>query len=384
MDRRLNLPKTKYARQQKLSLWVNEPFDMTFFLLVMIILVIGLIMMFSASYASAYYEFGDSYYYIKRQCGFAAFGFALMLIISRINYKLLKSVAWLGYIVSIIMLILVLLVGSGDGIEKRWIYLGFNFQPSELAKLTLVILLAYYFSRYYDYLKKPLSGIVFPVLIIGAAAGLVLIEPHLSGAILIIIVGFGMMLIAGCNLPMMGAMGVIGAAGLYYFSTSVEYMASRIEIWKDPASDPQGLGYQILQSLYAIGSGGLTGLGLGQSRQKFLYIPKPQNDFVFSIVAEELGFIGCIIVLGLFAVLIYKGFIIAMRAPDKFGSFIVFGIMLRLAAQVLLNIAVVTNSIPVTGIALPFFSSGGTALVMQMIEMGIVLSVSRQSRITKT
>ena len=192
------------------------------------------------------------------------------------------------------------------------------------------------------------------------------------------------MIVAGCNFTLLSATGVIGAIGLYFFSMNTDYMRRRIEIWLHPESDPRGAGYQTLQSLYAIGSGGLTGLGLGQSRQKYLYIPEPQNDFVFSIVAEELGFIGCLIILALFAVLIYRGFVIAMRSDDKFGSFMVFGIVMRVAVQVLLNVAVVTNAIPVTGISLPFFSSGGTALVILLFEMGIVLSVSRQSNLTKT
>ncbi len=383
--RRVAAQPNRAKRETKTSFFIKEPMDMTFFILVLVILAIGLVMMFSASFATAYFEEGDSYYYIKRQLTFALLGCTIMVFTSKINYKYLKMVSWLFYGGSVVLLILVLLVGTGDGVEKRWLNLGFTtIQPSELAKLAVIILLAYYFSRNYQYLKKPVKGVLVPFMIIGLAAGLVLLEPHLSGAILILSVGLCMMIVAGCNFTLLSATGVVGAIGLYFFSMNTDYMRRRIEIWLHPESDPRGDGYQTLQSLYAIGSGGLTGLGLGQTRQKYLFLPAPQNDFVFSIVAEELGFIGCLIILALFAVLIYRGFVIAMRSDDKFGSFMVFGIVMRVAVQVLLNVAVVTNAIPVTGISLPFFSSGGTALVILLFEMGIVLSVSRQSNLTKT
>lgn len=382
-----SMPVERGAEKRKTNtkLFVNEPMDMTFCILVLIILAIGLVMMFSASFATSYFEEGDSYYYIKRQIIFALLGVSIMLIVSKVNYKYLKAFSWMLYGISVLLLALVLVVGTGDGVEKRWLNLGFTtIQPSEIAKLAVIILMAFYLSRNYKYLKNPVKGVLIPFVIIGLAAGLVLIEPHLSGAILILAVGLCMMIVAGCNFTLLGATGIIGAIGLYFFSMHTDYMRRRIEIWLHPESDPQGDGYQTLQSLYAIGSGGLTGLGLGQSRQKYLYIPEPQNDFVFSIVAEELGLIGCLVILALFVVLIYRGFVIAMRSDDKFGSFLVFGIVMRLAVQVLLNVAVVTNAIPVTGISLPFFSYGGTALVILLLEMGIVLSVSRQANLTKT
>lgn len=374
----------KSNKKKWMSEWfVSDPFDMSFFVLVLIVLAIGLIMLFSASYAYAWYDQGDSFFYIRRQTFFAMFGFALMMVISKVDYQKIKRFALLIYAVAIVLLVLVLLIGTGDGVEKRWIYVGFNLQPSEIAKLAVIVMLALFLSANHKFLKKPVRGILIPVIIIGIPAALILAEPHLSGTILVLVVGVAMMIVAGCNMGWIGALSAVGGAGLVAVAMAVPYMKSRIDIYLNPGSDPQGAGYQILQSLYAIGSGGLTGQGIGQSRQKYLYVSMPQNDFIFSIVAEELGFIGCLIILALFVFLIYKGFMIALRCPDRFGSLLVFGITTRLAVQVLLNMAVVTNSIPVTGIALPFFSSGGTALVMQMVEMGIVLSVSRKSRTLK-
>lgn len=208
-------------------------------------------------------------------------------------------------------------------------------------------------------------------------------EPHLSGAILVLSVGGIVMISGGTKLRYLGVAGGCAAAGIIYVITNTDYMAARIHIWLNPASDPSGKGFQTLQSLYAIGSGGLTGLGLGNSRQKFLYLPEPQNDYVFSIVCEELGFIGAFLIICLFVLLIYRGYVIALRSEDKFGSVLVIGIISRIAVQTLLNLAVVTNAIPVTGISLPFFSYGGTALLMLLGEMGIVLAVSRTAKLNK-
>ncbi len=360
--------------------------DNVFLTMVLVVLLVGLVMMFSASYVTAYFDEGDSYYYIVRQGMFAVIGIVGMLILSRLNYKKLftKNIIIGYYIICILALIMVLFVGVGDNGETRWINLGFTtIQPSEFAKLGVILFLAYYLSTNEKNLQKPAKGVFIPVAIIGLAAGLVLKEPHLSGAVLIIGVGFVMLIVAGSNPWWIGILGIVGAAGLTYVCMATDYMRKRVEIWRDPWSDALDGGYQTIQSLYAIGSGGLTGLGLGQSRQKYLYLPKPQNDYVFSICGEELGFIGCLIIMVLFIILICRGFRIAMRSDSKFGALLAFGITFRLALQVILNIAVVTNAIPCTGISLPFFSSGGTALVVQLAEMGIVLSISRQANMTK-
>ncbi len=378
----------KKTKKETLFFHSSQRQDTVFLVMVFIVLLVGLIMMFSASYITSYFENdGDSYYFIKRQLIFAVLGIAAMLVMSKVNYNKLFNKGTIGfyYIICLMALVMVLFIGEGDGVEKRWLQIGniTTVQPSEFAKLAVILILAYYFAANHKRLKKPVQGIFIPIVIIGLVAGLVLAEPHLSGTILILGVGVAMMVVAGSNFIWISVMGVAAAGMLWYVCMNVEYMAARVNIWKDPWADELGNGYQTIQSLYAIGSGGLTGLGLGQSRQKYLYLPKPQNDYVFSIVAEELGFIGCVIVLGLFLFLIYRGFVIAMRCKDRFGSLIAFGITFRLALQVLLNIAVVTNAIPCTGISLPFFSSGGTALFVQLVEMGIVLSVSRNSNVTK-
>ena len=374
-------------KQNKESLFYSsQRHDNVFLTMVLVVLLVGLVMMFSASYVTAYFDEGDSYYYIVRQGIFAVIGVIGMLILSRINYKKIFNKYTIGfyYIICALALLLVLFIGVGDNGETRWINLGFTtVQPSEFAKLGVILFLAYYLSTNEKNLKKLGKGVFIPVAIIGLIAGLVLAEPHLSGTILIVGVGFVMMFVAGCNGTWLGILGVVGAAGLTYVCMATDYMRARVEIWRDPWSDALDKGYQTIQSLYAIGSGGLTGLGLGQSRQKYLYLPKPQNDYVFSICGEELGFIGCLIIMVLFVILICRGFRIAMRADSKFGSLLAFGITFRLALQVLLNIAVVTNAIPCTGIPLPFFSSGGTALVVQLAEMGILLSISRQANMTK-
>ena len=378
------LPRKSKQAGNMPALFVRGQADPAFLILVLVILAIGLIMLVSASYASAWYSEGDSFYYIKRQSVFAVIGLCGMFLLSRVNYKYFKVATPLLYGLSIVLLVLVLLIGKGDGVEKRWIYMGFfNLQPSEIAKLAVILMLALYFSANYERLKTFSRGILLPCCIFGLAGGLVLIEPHLSGAVLICGVGFMMMVAAGCHRGWLVVMAICVAVGLVAVALTVPYMQARVATWLDPSSDPQNNGYQLLQSLYAIGSGGLTGQGIGQSRQKYLYVSMPQNDFIFSVVAEELGFVGVVVILGLFAALIYKGFRIALDAPDKFSSLLVFGIMSRLALQVFLNLAVVSNLIPVTGIALPFFSSGGTAMVMQLVEMGLVLSVSRQSRMQK-
>lgn len=378
---------SKTIKQKEPFFYSKERPDYVFLAIVFVVLVVGLIMMFSASYVTSYFSNdGDSFYYIKRQGFFAVLGVIGMLVVSRINYKriLSKRVISVYYVICLMALVMVLIMGEGDGVEKRWIDLGFTtVQPSEFAKLAVILALAYYLARNYKNLKKPMVGVWIPIVLVAIPTALVVKEPHLSGAILILSVGFVMMVVAGSNFIWCGLMAVIGAAGLVMICLTTSYMKQRLIVWRDPWADPTDTGYQTIQSLYAIGSGGLTGLGLGQSRQKYLYLPKPQNDYVFAVVAEELGFVGCVIILALFLFLIYRGFMIAMRSDSRFGSLIAFGISLRLAIQVILNIGVVTNTIPPTGISLPFFSSGGTALFVQLIEMGLVLSISRQSRLNK-
>ena len=374
----------KAKNKIKIKIFNNTPFDMVFFLLVIILLGVGLIMVLSASFPSAFNRQKDSYFYFKKQLGWAGLGLVAMYAISKIDYNILRLAAIPAYICSTLMLILVAVMGSTSGGAGRWLVIGpVRFQPSEITKLSVILILALYVAKNYSKMKKFTYGLVIPGVIIGLAMLLVILQPHLSGTIIIFVIGISIIVVGGANWKWLASLGSLAVIGGYFTITTFNYMTSRIEIWRNPGSDPLGKGFQTLQSLYAIGSGGLFGLGLGQSRQKYHYIPEPQNDFIFAIVCEELGFIGAMIIILLFLILCYRGFVIAWNAPDKFGALIVTGITVQVAIQTLLNIAVVTNTIPVTGISLPFFSYGGTALTMLLAQMGIILSVSRQSRLRK-
>ncbi|MEG1981490.1 MAG: putative lipid II flippase FtsW [Clostridia bacterium] len=372
-------------KKPKFNFFVKKaPMDTLFLVLVIALLIMGLIMVFSASYATAYFKMKDSYFYIKKQAMFAGLGLIAMYFLSKINYNFLRILALPAYIISIITLVLVMAMGSDAKGAGRWLDLGFaRFQPSEVAKLGLILFLALFISVNYNKMHKFVNGILYPAGIIGVMAVLIVIEPHLSGTLLICSIGFCMMIVGGANLKFIGILGAIGGAAAIFVVSNFSYMQDRIQTWLHPELDPLGKGFQTMQSLYAIGSGGFFGLGLGKSRQKYLYIPEPQNDFIFSIICEELGFIGAFLIMAVIAFLCYRGFVIAWGAPDKFGALLVVGIIVQVAVQTLLNIAVVTNAIPPTGISLPFFSYGGTALTMLLAEMGIVLSVSRQSRLKK-
>ncbi|GKH47904.1 MULTISPECIES: putative lipid II flippase FtsW [Anaerotruncus] len=360
--------------------------DLTFMFLVLILLAIGLIMLFSASYASAYYETGNSFYYISRQLLFAIVGIIGMFVVANIDYHILHRFAFLIYIGTVFLLILVLFVHTRED-ARRWIPLGFTtFQPSELAKFAVVLIFAHLISTNYDRMKDPKYG-VWPFLaLMGIVVLLMLLEPHLSGTILILSIGIIMMFVGGTDLKWFMIGGLLLAAAvvvIVLIPGVIPYAMSRIQHWRDPWIDPQGKGFQTIQSLYAIGSGGLMGVGIGNSRQKHLYLPEPQNDFIFSVVCEELGFIGATLIILVFVLLIWRGYVIAMRCRDRFGSMLAIGLTTQVGVQTILNIAVVSNTIPNTGISLPFFSSGGTALVMLLAEMGVILSVSRQTNLEK-
>lgn len=396
------------ARKLKRDLTVEEqlargPMDLPFLMLVLMLTGIGVIMMFSASYASALYDskINDPVYYFMRQGVFAIGGIGMMYVMSRINYQTLRWMSVFALGLSIVLLILVKVPGIGwtaNG-ANRWIR-GFGpiprWQPSEVAKLGVILYFSARLSKRNTEKKKKynrhqLKGRILDLLdrsgflellpygiVLILIAGLLLLEPHMSATILILAIGASILFAAGIHLGWFAAGGSLAAVALWFIINTTSYMTDRINIWKNPWSDMQGDGYQTVQSLYAIGSGGLLGLGLGNSRQKFLYIPEPQNDFVFSIVCEELGYIGSALVLLLFALLILRGYWLAIHARDRFGALLIVGITTQVAVQVFLNIGVVTNLFPVTGISLPFFSYGGTALMIQLLEMGIVLSVSRQ------
>ena len=389
-------------KPKKKSSWGQM--DMPFFLLVVVLVIVGLIMLLSASYPTAIYDIknitgGDAFYYFKRQALFAGLGILAMLLISRLNYQGLRDMTWLVLILAFVCMALVRVPGIGHYANGayRWLEYPIQWQPSELGKFALILFFAArlskrderrplefsrrtIFGRFLDLLERLGFFELIPyMIIIIIMVGLLAIEPHMSATIQMLVIAASILFAAGIGVGWFVAGGAVAAAGLTYIMLATDYMSSRLAMWRDPWSDPLDKGLQAIQSLMAIGSGGLTGLGLGQSRQKFLYLPEPQNDFVFSIVCEELGFIGAVLVLILFAMLIIRGYWLALHARDKFGSLIIVGITTLFAFQVFANVAVVTNLFPVTGISLPFFSYGGTALLIQMAEMGLVLSISRQN-----
>ena len=354
--------------------------DVPFFLLLLAITVVGLITLFSASYTAAYYKFNDPYHYISSQAIYSSVGVAVALIISKIPYQKLHRLAVPALLTAFVLLVLVMFIGTNLNTEaKRWLRIGpITFQPSEVAKAALVIAFASLCVRNRDKIKKPSSLLPF-FLILGAMAFFLLEQPHLSATIIILVTGFVILFVGGANMGYLAGILAIGTAGLAYLVFGpIHYQYDRIETWLDPFADPLGEGFQMLQSLYAVGSGGLWGLGLGQSRQKQMYLPEPYNDFIFSIACEELGFVGATLIIILFAAFVIRGFYIALRSRDTFGTLLVVGFMTQIAVQVFFNIGVVTGLLPVTGASLPFFSSGGTSVLMLYAQMGVVLSVSRQ------
>lgn len=358
--------------------------DLPFLLLVLLLLCVGVIMVLSASFASAYFDLGrvtggNPTHYFLRQAVFAISGVLLMLVVSRFPTSFFRWLALPSMVLAIGLLILVPLIGVTGGGAQRWINLGFmTFQPSEIAKPAVVLLFAQMACVYKEKMKTFRWGVLPFVLILVFLAGLLLLQPHLSAAVIILAVGACMMFLGGTRIGwFVGGLGAVAAAG-FVVVNQLGHASSRIIAWRDPFADPLGAGWQIIQSLYAIGSGGAFGLGLGQSRQKYLYLPEEHNDYIFAIVAEELGFVGVVMILSLFAVLVVRGYWIALHAQTKFAVLIAAGMSSLLAIQVFLNVGVVTNLLPSTGISLPFFSYGGTALWFQLICMGVILAVSRE------
>ncbi|HEY8350496.1 MAG TPA: putative lipid II flippase FtsW [Clostridia bacterium] len=361
----------------------KKPFDFILFMTVLILLSLGLIMVFSASAPMAEKESGNIYYYINRQLVFAAIGMVSMILAANYDYhKIGRKTVWALFLVSVVLLILVLIpgIGSEANDSRRWVVIaGFRFQPSELAKLSLILFFSFNLSRR----KKPLNsffGDLMPYLFaLGIICVLLLLETHLSATIIMIAISMIILFVAGAKIRHFAILIVPVVVTIIAVISFTDYMTPRINSWLDPWSDPRGSGYQTIQSLYAIASGGLFGRGLGQSMQKFLYVPEPHNDYIFPILAEELGFIGVLVVMLLFLIFIWRGIKIAVHAPDVYGCLIASGITALIAVQSLFNVAVVTNSVPPTGVSLPFFSAGGTALILFLTEAGILLNISRYS-----
>lgn len=359
--------------------------DIVFLVLVLGILTIGLIMLFSASYAYAYTNFGDNYKFISRQAFFAVVGIGGMIFLSHVDYHNYMKISWLLYGIAVVLLLLVYFLPSVEGYH-RWIILGpINFQPSEVAKFAVVLLFSHLIAINYKAMQTAKFSIFFLGFLLAIVCGLVVFETHLSATILIFSIGLILMISGGLKKRYM-IIGLVVAVALVAIAIAtgvVGYWSDRFTYWLDPWSDATGSGYQVIQSLMSIGSGGLFGRGLGQSMQKHLWVPEPHNDFIFAIVCEELGIVGAMAIIALFCFLVWRGFKIAMKAEDKFGSLLAIGLVCQVGLQAMLNILVVTNTIPNTGISLPFFSYGGTSLVILLCEMGVVLSVSRYSSVTK-
>ena len=361
--------------------------DLPFLLLTLLLTGVGLIMLFSASFPSAFYETGDATYYVKRQAFFAAVGVAGMLIVGKLNYQRFRGAAKLLLGAALFLLIMVIIPGVGITINNSTRWLGIEgvltFQPSEIAKLAIIVYFADSISKKKEKMQDFREGVLPYAIILVVFGVLMMLEPHLSGTILIFGIGIMMMVVGGMRRWLVAAgFGGVAVVGWGFVklveSGIISYGAGRINMWKNPWLDPLKEGYQMVQSLISIGSGGLLGVGFGKSRQKFLFLPEEHNDFIFAIVCEELGLIGASIIMLVFMLLIFRGFWIALHARDRFGALMVVGVMTQISLQTFLNIAVVTGLIPATGISLPFFSYGGTALMLQLVEMGIVLSVSRQ------
>lgn len=391
-ERRLARQQLEDAQYVRVFTGIDRPF----LILVLALLAFGIVMGFSASYSYASYKYSDGLYYFKRNLLFAALGVLAMFLSLYIPIQGIRMLTFPAYASSIVLLVAVLFIGKSEGDAQRWLYIPGvgTFQPSEIAKLAMVMMMAWYIAKFQDRITDFRKG-GHPFLwgfcgccgVFGLIAGLVALEHHISGTLIIGMIGVIMMYVGRVKVKylVIVALILVAAAVVMVFVTG--YGMTRVEVWKMVLFDPENIpdnvarkeAYQNLQGLYAIGSGGIFGVGLGNSFQKYGFVSQPQNDFIFSIVCEELGFIGAVAVIALFLALAWRGYIIARNAPDLYSALLVFGIVTQVTLQAVLNIGVVTAVLPNTGISLPFFSSGGTSLVILMVEMGIVLSISRYS-----
>lgn len=380
----------KKNKMEGFSKFLNNSVDFTLVITVLLLLSLGLVMVLSASSPTALQKYDKSYYFFVRQLIFAVLGLFGMYFISKIDYRIYQKFYKHAWIFSIILLISVFAFGSDSHGAKRWIYItkSLSFQPSEIVKFLIIIFYGGILVKDRDDLGKFWKGLVKHILFLVPIIALLLLEPHVSTSMVIIITCCIMMIMAGCKFWQFLVSGIVAVGGIGSIATVLymasakfqerfQYIVTRFITFTDPWKDATGDGWQIIQSLYAIGSGGLFGAGLGESKQKYLYLSEPHNDFIFSIIAEELGFVGCILVFVLFAVFIWRGVLIAMKAPDMFGSLVAVGITSLVGVQAIINVAVVTSSMPVTGMQLPFFSYGGTALFILLCEVGVLLSISR-------
>ena len=388
----------------KLTRIVRGQVDRPMVIIILLLMCIGSAMVYSASFPYALTKFGDSAYYIRKQLVFVALGVAIMIATSFVDYRLIKNKFILSTFLglTILFLVLVLFIGSKEGEAKRWLdFKIISFQPSEIAKIAVVFLLAYYFDNNYKHVyvkgklgKSIIVGTIIPLLILGTSCFLVVLEKHFSGTIIIFLIGIMVIWSGGGKKWLIAPLVIIGVAAVVFLpfysdlimkmSFLPDYFKRRIDMWVNPGNySVRDDIWQTVQGLNAVGSGGLFGRGFGKSLQKHLFVSQPQNDFIFAIVAEEFGFIGCICIIGLYLAFIWRGLYIARRAPDCFSYLTAIGIVAHVGIQAFTNMMVVTSIIPNTGISLPFFSYGGSSLVILLFEMGILLSISRYSRISR-
>lgn len=363
----------KKKKEKSFSSFVNNPIDFTLIITILLLLSIGLVMVLSASSPSALAQSGNSYSFFSKQLLFAILGLAAMMFISKIDYRFYKKFYKHAWWIALLLLALVLVAGKTVNGAKRWIYVTetLSFQPSEIVKFLMIVFFAGILVKNRDELSKYGKGFIKHVLFLAPIIGLLLLQPHFSASIVIIGICSVMMIMAGCKFWHFLATGAVaGIPALILLIIKEPYRLQRVVTFLDPWKDATDTGWQVIQSLYAIGSGGLFGAGLGESKQKYLYIPEPHNDFIFSILGEELGFIGCAVVLILFAILIWRGILIAMKAPDMFGSLVAIGITALIAIQVIINVAVVTSSMPATGMPLPFFSYRRNGIIYTIMRDG--------------
>lgn len=382
--------KSLLLRRKKPSVQrIRSGIDWPFAVLVMILLAIGTTFVFSSSYVYAKHNYDDSYFFIRKQIGWVLVALAALYVMTRFDYLLLKKMAPFIFIVSYVLLWCVFFFGADANGAKRWIYFGsFSVQPSEIVKFSVILLVSSYIvwleTKGRDLIRTVKYGIL-PFAVLVLLIGIPLYkQPHLSAMIIIFGLIFVLMYLGGVRGSFLGGTLGIGAAAMLVLILFTSHGQSRIDNWLHPEMDPLGAGWQPLQSLYAIGSGGLWGVGLGQSKQKHLYLPEPQNDYIFAVLCEEMGFVFAVAVIILFLLLIWRGFYIAKNAPSKFSSLLVMGIILQIGIQVFLNIGVVSGALPSTGVSLPFFSYGGSSLIIFMAEMGVVLNISKYSYTEKT
>lgn len=384
-------------KTKKFGLFINGKFDYMLVIITLLLLGIGLIILLSASAPTALSEVdkngnSNSYKYLIKQGIMAVAGLFAMVVLSKIDYRIYRKLKWPIYIGCIAILVAVGFVGKGEGGAKRWIAIaGFTFQPSEFAKVGFVLFFASLLSdmKEKNKIKKFVPGFLFPLIfLVPIVVAIFILQNHFSATFIIVAITLVQMFVAGSAFRYFIASGVLGVIGILGFllKTSTgggeaNFRFSRIQTWLNlESADLTGEAWQITNSLYAIGSGGLFGLGLGNSKQKYLYLPEPQNDFIFAVLAEELGFFGCTLVILLFALFVWRGIVIAIKSEDTFGTLIAIGLTAMIGLQALINIAVVTNTIPVTGMPLPFFSYGGSAMLADLMAVGILLSISRNSK----